>query len=110
VSCVLVLLGCVWVFCVVTHMFEGCVVCCIADVKTEMMKSQLPSSVLGKIYRLADVDQDGLLDADEFALMMHLISIKLDGYDLPSSLPSHLIPPSKREKVQPTSSVSEPAS
>jgi hypothetical protein len=75
-----------------------------------MMKSQLPNSVLGKIYRLADVDQDGLLDADEFALMMHLISIKLDGYDLPSSLPSHLIPPSKREKVQPTSPVSEVAS
>lgn len=80
------------------------------DVKAEMMRSQLPSSVLAKIYRLADVDQDGLLDADEFALMMHLISIKLDGYDLPSSLPSHLIPPQKREKVQPTSSVSEPAS
>jgi hypothetical protein len=80
------------------------------DVKAEMMKTQLPSSVLGKIYRLADVDQDGLLDADEFALMMHLISIKLDGYDLPSSLPSHLIPPLKREKVQPSSSVSEPAS
>jgi hypothetical protein len=77
--------------------------CCVTDVKAEMMKSQLPSSVLGKIYRLADVDQDGLLDTDEFALMMHLISIKLNGYDLPSSLPSHLIPPSKREKVQPTS-------
>jgi hypothetical protein len=91
-------------------MFEACVVCCITDVKAEMMKSQLPSSVLGKIYRLADVDQDGLLDADEFALMMHLISVKLDGYDLPSSLPSHLIPLSKKEKVQPTSSVSEPAS
>jgi len=74
------------------------------------MKSKLPSSVLGKIYKLADVDQDGLLDADEFALMMYLISIKLDGYDLPSELPSHLIPPLKRKSMQYTTSVSEQGS
>ena len=28
---------------------------------------------------MADVDKDGLLDADEFALAMHLINIKVDG-------------------------------
>jgi hypothetical protein len=75
-----------------------------------MIKSKLPSSVLGKIYKLADVDQDGLLDADEFALMMYLISIKLDGYDLPSELPPHLVPPLKRPRVQHTAPVSEQAS
>ncbi|XP_023705255.1 EH domain-containing protein 1 isoform X2 [Cryptotermes secundus] len=80
------------------------------DVKLEMMKSKLPSSVLGKIYGLADVDQDGLLDADEFALMMYLISVKLDGHDLPSELPSHLIPPLKRKGVQQTASISEKTS
>ena len=40
--------------------------------------------------------KDGALDADEFALAMHLMNIKLDGNDLPVELPSHLIPPSKR--------------
>lgn len=85
-------------------------VCYLTDVKTEMMKSKLPSSVLGKIYGLADVDQDGLLDADEFALMMYLISIKLDGHDLPSELPPHLIPPLKRNSVQQTASILEKAS
>lgn len=74
------------------------------------MKSKLPNSVLGKIYNLADVDEDGLLDADEFALMMYLISIKLDGYDLPSKLPPHLVPPLKRPRVQPTAPVLEQAS
>jgi len=66
--------------------------------KKEMVKSRLPNPVLAKIWRLADVDQDGLLDADEFALSMHLINIKLDGFDLPDDLPVHLIPPSKKSQ------------
>ena len=41
--------------------------------------------------------QDGQLDADEFALSMHLINIKLDGFDLPDDLPHHLVPPSKKK-------------
>ncbi|CAL4081921.1 unnamed protein product [Meganyctiphanes norvegica] len=64
--------------------------------KSEMVKSKLPNTVLGKVWKLADVDKDGMLDADEFALAMHLINIKLDNNDLPADLPEHLIPPSKR--------------
>ena len=45
----------------------------------EMIKSKLPNNVLGKVWKLSDVDKDGLLDSDEFALAMHLINIKLDG-------------------------------
>lgn len=67
-----------------------------AAAKAEMVKSKLPNSVLGKIWKLSDVDHDGFLDADEFALAMHLISVKLDGHDLPLELPEHLIPPAKR--------------
>ena len=44
-----------------------------------MIKSKLPNNVLGKVWKLSDVDKDGLLDSDEFALSMHLINIKLDG-------------------------------
>ena len=52
-----------------------------------------------QVWRLADVDQDGALDADEFALAMHLINIKLEGYDLPEDLPDHLVPPTKRRMM-----------
>lgn len=68
-----------------------------AAAKSEMVKSKLPNSVLGKIWKLADVDRDGMLDLDEWALANHLISIKMEGHDLPNDLPDHLIPPSKRE-------------
>lgn len=64
--------------------------------KTEMVKSKLPNSVLGKIWKLSDIDKDGFLDDDEFALAMHLIRVKIDGHDLPTELPPHLVPPSKR--------------
>lgn len=67
-----------------------------AAAKSEMVKSKLPNSVLGKVWKLADVDKDGMLDSDEFALAMHLINIKLDGHDIPPELPAHLVPPSKR--------------
>ena len=65
--------------------------------KSEMVKSKLPNTVLGKIWKLSDVDHDGYLDADEFALAMHLINVKLDGHELPVELPDHLKPPSKRD-------------
>lgn len=67
-----------------------------AAAKTELIKSKLPNSVLSKIWKLSDVDADGYLDAEEFALAMHLINVKLDGNELPNVLPEHLIPPSQR--------------
>ncbi|VEN42274.1 unnamed protein product [Callosobruchus maculatus] len=48
-------------------------------VKEELVKSKLPNAVLGKIWKLSDVDRDGYLDKDEFALAMHLINVKLQG-------------------------------
>lgn len=67
--------------------------------KREMVKSRLPNPVLAKVWRLSDVDGDGALDSDEFALAMHLIHVKLDGFDLPDDLPDHLIPPSKKGTI-----------
>lgn len=66
--------------------------------KSELIKSKLPNSVLSKIWKLSDVDCDGFLDVEEFALAMHLINIKIDGNELPNILPAHLIPPSHRDK------------
>ncbi|XP_039337123.1 EH domain-containing protein 1 isoform X2 [Mauremys reevesii] len=67
-----------------------------ASAKKEMVKSKLPNTVLGKIWKLADVDKDGFLDDEEFALANHLIKVKLEGHELPAELPPHLVPPSKR--------------
>ena len=67
-----------------------------SNAKKEMVKSKLPNTVLGRIWKLADVDRDGMLDQDEWALANHLMNVKLDGHPLPDTLPPHLIPPSKR--------------
>ena len=40
-----------------------------------------------------------MLDADEFALACYLMKIKVDGNEIPATLPAHLVPPSKRELV-----------
>ncbi|XP_061924331.1 EH domain-containing protein 2-like [Entelurus aequoreus] len=65
-------------------------------VKAWMMTTLLPNSVLAHIWRLSDVDGDGMLDNEEFALAVHLIEGKLEGHWLPRELPSYLLPPSKR--------------
>lgn len=64
------------------------------------MKSRLPSSVLRRIWALSDIDQDGMLDRDEFAVAMFLIDHKLAGNDLPDKLPERVIPPSKRKLLR----------
>ena len=64
--------------------------------REEMMRSKLPNSVLRRIWALSDIDQDGMLDRDEFAVAMFLIDHKLSGNDLPDQLPDRLIPPSKK--------------
>ncbi|XP_069118598.1 EH domain-containing protein 3-like [Argopecten irradians] len=70
-----------------------------ASAKSELVKSKLPNSVLGKIWKLSDIDKDGMLDMDEWALANHLVKIKLEGNDLPAELPKHLVPPSKTNFV-----------
>ncbi|XP_039441982.1 EH domain-containing protein 3 isoform X1 [Culex pipiens pallens] len=70
-----------------------------AAAKSELIKSKLPNNVLSKIWKLSDYDQDGFLDVEEFALAMHLINVKMDGNELPITLPAHLVPPSKRNGV-----------
>ncbi|KAL4623886.1 intersectin-2 isoform X1 [Arapaima gigas] len=49
--------------------------------------SGLPASVLTEIWTLADVTKDGKMDRLEFSIAMKLIKLKLQGQNLPSSLP-----------------------
>uniref|UniRef100_A0AAY4A216 Uncharacterized protein n=1 Tax=Denticeps clupeoides TaxID=299321 RepID=A0AAY4A216_9TELE len=71
------------------------------NAKKEMMNSRLPNTVLGKIWKLADCDCDGMLDDEEFALAQHLIKIKLEGFEIPNELPRHLVPPSHQTLIRP---------
>ncbi|XP_048108147.1 epidermal growth factor receptor substrate 15-like 1 isoform X3 [Alosa alosa] len=67
-------------------------------VKPVLMNSKLPLDVLGKVWDLSDIDKDGHLDREEFAVAMHLVYRALEKEPVPSVLPSTLIPPSKRKK------------
>lgn len=67
------------------------------DVAIEVMgQSGLPKSDLERIWTLADPGNKGRLDMDEFAVAMHLIYRKLNGYPVPNQLPPELVPPSTR--------------
>ncbi|XP_055796567.1 epidermal growth factor receptor substrate 15-like 1 isoform X5 [Salvelinus fontinalis] len=67
-------------------------------VKPVLINSKLPLDVLGKVWDLSDIDKDGHLDGDEFAVAMHLVYRALEKEPVPSVLPSSLIPPNKRKK------------
>ncbi|KAF1360180.1 hypothetical protein EJ07DRAFT_116752 [Lizonia empirigonia] len=59
-------------------------------------QSGLPKADLEKIWTLADSADRGRLNLDEFAVAMHLIYRKLNGYPVPNRLPPELVPPSTR--------------
>eukprot|EP00842_Homolaphlyctis_polyrhiza_P006334 jgi/Hompol1/6701/HPOL_000303-RA len=60
-------------------------------------QSGLPENILAHIWSLADGQSLGKLNADEFAVAMHLIYKKLNGHDVPRVLPPELVPPSTRD-------------
>ncbi|KAH7329196.1 hypothetical protein B0I35DRAFT_404446 [Stachybotrys elegans] len=59
-------------------------------------QSGLEKPDLERVWTLADNGNKGRLDLDEFAVAMHLIYRKLNGYPLPNQLPPELVPPSTR--------------
>ena len=67
------------------------------DVAIEVFgQSGLPKPDLERVWTLADNGNKGRLNMDEFAVAMHLIYRKLNGYPLPAQLPPELVPPSTR--------------
>ncbi|KAA1474815.1 hypothetical protein DENSPDRAFT_841458 [Dentipellis sp. KUC8613] len=64
-----------------------------------MLQSKLPEDVLAQVWDLADLNNDGRLTRDGFAVAMYLIQGKLVGKEIPSTLPATLIPPSMRTNV-----------
>ena len=68
------------------------------SVRPVLERSNLPVDVLRQVWNLSDIDKDGCLDADEFAVAMHLARDSTNGKQLPANLPYELIPPSKRRQ------------
>jgi actin cytoskeleton-regulatory complex protein PAN1 len=67
------------------------------DVAIEVFgQSGLQKPDLERVWTLADQGNKGRLNMDEFAVAMHLIYRKLNGYPLPAQLPPELVPPSTR--------------
>ncbi|KAL4235983.1 hypothetical protein ACF0H5_004371 [Mactra antiquata] len=74
-------------------------------VRPVLMNSKLPMDILGRIWELSDIDKDGYLDRDEFALAMHLVHKGMGKESIPNTLPQNLIPPSKRKGGIPAGAV-----
>lgn len=61
-----------------------------------MGQSGMEQKDLERIWTLADPHNRGRLNMDEFAVAMHLIYRRLNGYPVPNRLPPELVPPSTR--------------
>ncbi|KAI1619570.1 hypothetical protein EDD37DRAFT_571101, partial [Exophiala viscosa] len=75
--------------------------------------ARLPEEVLAQIWDLADINSEGRLNKDEFAVAMYLIRQQRGTKDgrgnLPSTLPPALIPPSMRKQQAPPSQPTAPS-
>lgn len=54
-------------------------------------KSKLPREDLAEIWNLSDMDKDSQLSKQEFFIAMHLITKRVNGIKLPSTLPVELV-------------------
>lgn len=71
-------------------------------------QSNLPEDSLAQIWDLSDINSQGHLTRDEFAVAMYLIRQQRmnQGQPLPPTLPPNLIPPSLRTQARPPTATS----
>ncbi|KAJ1726684.1 actin organization and endocytosis protein [Coemansia biformis] len=67
-----------------------------AQAREVFAQSSLPQHELAKIWGLADINNQGELNLDEFSVAMHLIFRKLAGAPIPDKLPADLVPRSSK--------------
>ncbi|KAF1326512.1 Eh domain-containing protein 4, partial [Globisporangium splendens] len=81
-----------------------------ANCLTPSKASGCAQDTLKAIWDLADVDKDGCLDADEFAVAMYLRDKTKEGEVLPAELPASMVPPSKARIANATAAAISPHS
>ncbi|CAK7234200.1 hypothetical protein SEUCBS140593_008861 [Sporothrix eucalyptigena] len=64
-----------------------------------LTRSGLDEDKLAQVWDLADVNSDGHLTSDTFAVALYLIQQQRQRGDIPAKLPPNLVPPSLRSKV-----------
>ncbi|OMH86355.1 EH domain-containing and endocytosis protein 1 [Zancudomyces culisetae] len=79
-------------YAVYSQTFDGCKEAnsnLVAGLKARevLVKSGLPNSTLHKIWSLSDVQQNGALTKNEFAMALHLAKTAMSGAELPDVLP-----------------------
>ena len=67
-----------------------------AQVKAALLPTGLPAASLRRVWELSDLDKDGMLDADEFAVALYLCRQAQGCAAVPAALPDNVVPPSKR--------------
>lgn len=61
-----------------------------------LIDTGLEQEKLKRVWDLSDIDEDGSLDEDEFALCMYFIEKLKSGEPVPATLSEEIFPPSKR--------------
>jgi len=71
-----------------------------AQVMNVMLQSGLQRATLKAIWKLSDIDRDGKMDDEEFALCLYLMEHVKKGLKLPPTLPMQMVPPGKRKLME----------
>lgn len=72
-----------------------------ANAKKVLLKTKLEPKLLKIVWDLADIDKDGALDSDEFAVAMYIIDQYQAGVwtEFPAALPDDVVPPKYRKRT-----------
>jgi hypothetical protein len=60
--------------------------------RTFFMQSGLPEDEMAMSWAMCDLDKDGMLTFEEFAIMLYIVQLRLKGIEIPKSLPVGMHP------------------
>ncbi|EFO26685.2 EF hand family protein, partial [Loa loa] len=76
-----------------------------ADVRDILLATGIEQNTLALLWSLVDLKKNGMLNLEQFSLIMYLIENHKQGRPVPFALPRNLVPPSFRTLEAPTASV-----